>query len=76
MLSNNESLSRTTVHCESAFILFNEIPELKILSFSYLNGIMANEISPLSDSLQISDTTGDIAEPVFPAKLVINMIVE
>ena len=64
------------MHSEFAFTLFSETPELKILSFSYLNGIMANETSPLPDSLQISETTGDIADPVFPARFVMSTIVE
>ena len=52
------------------------IPELNILSFSYLNGIIANEINPLSASLHISEITGAIAEPAFPARLLISIIVE
>ena len=76
MLSRNESLSITTVQSELALSLFNEIPELKIRSFSYLKGIIAKESTFLFDSLQICETTGAIAAPDLPARFAIMIIEE
>ena len=64
------------VQCESCLILFNAIPDWNILSFSNLNGIIANDRRFFSCSLQILETTGAIPIPAFPARFDIKIIVE
>ena len=56
------------VESELILNLFNEIPDWKILSFSNLKGIIANDRTFLFCSLQIDDTTGANAAPDFPAR--------
>jgi len=64
------------VQSELALSRFNEVPELNILSFSNLNGIIAKDSTFLLSSLQMLDTTGEIAAPALPARFAIKIIVE
>ena len=63
------------VESELILNLFNEIPDWKILSFSNLKGIIANDRTFLFCSLQIDETTGANAAPDFPARFAMIMTV-
>ncbi len=67
--SNNASLSTAMVESELARSLLRDTPDRNNLSFSNLNGIIANDKTRFPSSFATVATKGDMAQPDLPAKL-------